>query len=76
MRWHSVVNTPDGLQVTYEEEGDFDEDTGISNVRVITIPHEVSGNELLSDLQDSVEQVVDAARVAKRKPLEQFKAPR
>lgn len=72
MQIQNVAFVNEGLQITYMEDRDFDEQTGIVEVRVLSIPHEVITHELMADLQDSVLQIVDAAAIARRRPAASF----
>lgn len=76
MRLQSLVNTNDSVQITYLEEADIDTQTGIMEARVLDVPHAVIPQEHMDDLVDSVEQILDVARVARRRPVDQFVAKR
>jgi hypothetical protein len=72
MRIHQVTFTNEGLTIAYVNENDQDADTGITEVRVLEIPHAVLSPALLEDLVDSVLTIVEEARVLRRHPAEQF----
>jgi hypothetical protein len=76
MRLQSIVNTNDSLQISFLEEADIDTQTGIMEARVLDVPHAVIPQEHMDDLVDSVEQILEVARVARRRPVEQFVANR
>lgn len=73
MQIQNVAFINEGLQITYLEDRDIDEQSGIVEVRVLSIPHSSITNELMSDLEDSVQQIIDAASVARRRPVASFR---
>lgn len=75
MRFQTVIFTNESVQITYSEESDFDPETGVAEARTLDIPHATLGEELFDDLQDSLEQIIDFARVAMRKPVKSFSVP-
>jgi hypothetical protein len=76
MRVQSIVNTNDGLQLTYILEADIHEQSGIMTARTVDIPHAVLPQHLLDELVDIAHQIIDHARVVQREPEEQFRAQR
>lgn len=68
IRLQNVINTNDGLQITYIREDDIDTRSGIMEARTIDIPHEVLDPRLLADLVDAVEQIIEEVRVLRRLP--------
>jgi hypothetical protein len=76
MRLQSIVNSNASLQITYIEEADIHEDSGIMIARTVDIPHPSLPQHLLDEVVDIAEQIIDFARVTQREPIEQFRAPR
>jgi hypothetical protein len=76
VRLQSVVNNNSGIQITYLLESDQHPDSGIMEARTLDIPHEALPQDLLDDLVDSAESIVEHARVVRRAPVDQFRAPR
>lgn len=76
MRLQSIVNSNASLQITYIEEADIHEGSGIMLARTVDIPHPVLPQHLLDEVVDVAEQIIDFARVTQREPAEQFRAPR
>lgn len=72
----TVVFGDQGVQITYIEEKGVDRDTGIAEIVTLEVPHEVLPTPLLEDIVDAAEAIIDEARVMRRRPVEQFKAPR
>lgn len=72
----TVVFGDQGVQITYIDDKGVDRDTGIAEITTLEVPHEVLPTALLDDLVDSVETIIDEVRVLRRRPVEQFKAPR
>lgn len=72
----TVVFGDQGVQITYIEEKGVDRDTGIAEIVTLEVPHEVLPTPLLEDIVDAAEAIIDEARVMRRRPAEQFKAPR
>lgn len=73
----TVVLGDQGVQITYiDNDKGVDRDTGIAEIITLEVPHEVLPTALLEDLVDSVESIVEEARVMRRRPVDQFKAPR
>lgn len=72
MRINSLAVTPDGIQITYLEEADIDEATGIVMARTLEVPHEHIANSDFEDLLDSIRVIVDHALEKKRRPPESF----
>lgn len=73
----TVVFGDQGVQITYiDNDKGVDRDTGIAEITTLEVPHEVLPTALLDDLVDSVETIIDEVRVLRRRPVEQFKAPR
>lgn len=76
MRIQSIINTNNSLQVTYLEEADIDEETGVMEARTVDIPHAIVPQEIIDELQDITRQILDVARVARHRPVDRFIAPR
>lgn len=76
MRVQSIVNSNQSLQVTYLEEADIHENSGIMTARTVDIPHQVLPQHLMDEIVDIAAQIIDFARVTQREPVEQFRAPR
>lgn len=76
IRVQSVINTNHGLQVTYVNEADIDEKSGIMEARTLDLPHEVIAQPVMDELVDAVKQLIEVARVARRRPEDSFVAPR
>lgn len=76
MRLQSIVNTNASLQITYIQEADIHEGSGIMLARTVDIPHAVLPQALLDEIVDSAAQIVEFARVTQREPVEQFRAAR
>lgn len=76
MRLQSIINSNHSLQITYIEEADIDEDTGVMLARTVDIPHAVLPQHLLDEVVDVAEQVIEFARVTVRAPVDQFVAQR
>lgn len=73
---HSVVFADGGLQIVYTKEDGLDEQTGSVEVTTLEASHALIPTELLSDLQESVETIIDEITTARRRPRESFQAPR
>lgn len=76
MRLQSVILTNEGVQIMYVEESDNHSESGVMEARALDIPHEVLPQVLLDDLVEAAQAIVEEARVLRRQPLQQFKAPR
>lgn len=76
MRLQSIINTNHGLQVTYIDEADIHEESGVMVARTVDIPHPVLPQHLLDEVVDVAAQVIEFARVTIRAPADQFIAPR
>lgn len=76
MRLQSIVNSNASLQITYIEEADIHDDSGIMLARTLDIPHPTLPQHLLDEVIDAAAQIIDFARVTQRAPVEQFRAPR
>lgn len=76
MRVQSVVNTNHGLQITYVNEDEIDADTGILVARTLDMPHDVLDQVLMDELTDWVVQVVEAARVLRHQPRDEYRTSR
>jgi hypothetical protein len=76
IRLQSLVNTNDGLQITYIEDADIHQGSGVMMARTVDIPHAVLPQALLDEIIDSALQVIEFARVTIREPVEQFRAAR
>lgn len=76
VRLQSIVNNNDSLQVTYIEEADIHTGSGLMMARTLDIPHPILPQHLLDELVDTVQQIIEHARIIQREPVEQFRAPR
>lgn len=76
MRLQSIVNSNHSLQITYIDEADIHEESGVMLARTVDIPHPVLPQHLLDEVVDVAEQIIDFARVTIREPAEQFRAAR
>jgi hypothetical protein len=76
MRLQNVINTNDSLQITYIEESDIDSHSGIMEARTLDIPHATLDPRLMADLIDSIQQIIEEARVLRRRPEASFQSPR
>lgn len=76
MRLQSIINTNEGVQLTYILEADIHDASGVMTARTVDIPHAVLPQHLLDELVDVAHQIVEHARVVQREPVEQFRAPR
>lgn len=70
IRLQNIINTNDSLQVTYIREEDIDQNTGIMEARTIDFPHGALDQRLMDELLDVVHQIIDEARVLRRRPDE------
>ena len=76
MRLQSIVNSNTSLQITYIEEADIHDDSGIMLARTVDIPHHTLPQDLLDEVVDAAQQIIEFARVTQREPVAQFRAPR
>jgi hypothetical protein len=76
MRLQSIINSNTSLQITYIDEADVHDESGIMLARTVDIPHPTLPQHLLDEIVDAAEQIIDFARVTQRAPAEQFRAPR
>jgi hypothetical protein len=76
MRLQSIVNSNSSLQITYIEEADIHEGSGIMLARTVDIPHPTLPQALLDEIVDAAAQIIDFARVTQREPTEKFRASR
>ncbi len=75
MKIHSIAFSPQSIQISYQEERDHDEKTGVFEIRTLDVPHHVAPDEM-KDLVDSAQAFIDAALLARRNPPDSFTAPR
>ena len=76
IRLQNIINTNDSLQITFVREEDIDTQSGVMEGRVLDIPHAALDQRLMDELIDVVEQLIDEARVLRRRPDETFTAAR
>ena len=72
----NVVFGDRGIQITYLPADGINPQTGIVELTVLEVPHELLEQHRLDDLIEAVEGIIDDARVANRQPAQQFRAPR
>lgn len=75
IRLQNIINTNDSLQVTFINEADIDTQSGIMEARTLDIPHGALDPRLMAELVDWVEQLVEEARVLRRRPETSFQSP-
>lgn len=66
--YQSVQIGESSIQISYIPPDGIDEVSGIAEVRVVEIPHEVIGSDQLAEFVDQLDQIMEAARVARRRP--------
>lgn len=76
MRVESVVNTADGLEISYAEEEDIDYQAGIVESRTVRIAHGALDQDLMEQLVDAVVQLLEGARVHRHRVADRYQAPR
>lgn len=72
----SVQLGNESMQIAYIPEGGVDQATAIAEVRLLEIPNAILPQHLLDDLIDSVEQILEHARLARQRPEQSFIDPR
>lgn len=74
--FQSVQLGNDSVQIAYVPDGGVDPATAIAEVRLIEIPHAILPSHLMEDLVDSLEQIIEHARLARQQPEQSFIQPR
>lgn len=76
MRIESIVNSANGLEISYAEEQDIDYNAGIIESRTMRIAHENIDPGLIENLIDAIVQILEEARVHRHRVADRFQAPR
>lgn len=74
MRVHSIINTPDCVEITYSEEADVDIDAGVITTHSVRLAHETIDQELIDEYEELAKQFLDIARRRRFGVADEFKA--
>lgn len=74
MRVHSIINTSDGVEVTYSEEADIDIDAGVITTHSVRLAQEAIDQELIDEYEQLAKEFLDIARRRRFGVADEFKA--